>query len=129
MGKDLGKVLQRGFYITLGATATLLEIAQDSRNQTATIESLSQDLGLLTQELVDKGVTTEAEARSFVDRFVSQNMQGKGSDLDQRTVNTTAFDITAVGTVDSLENFAAQNEVRDLTKLLAELRLELESLR
>jgi polyhydroxyalkanoate synthesis regulator phasin len=120
--------LQKGFYLTLGATAALIEIAQDSRKRITTVESLNQDWGRLTQELVDKGVTTEAEARSFVDRFVSENMQNKMSDLDRRTVNTTASDVTPTSTND-LENLVALAEIKDLTQQLADLRLEIERLR
>lgn len=128
MEKSIEKVLQKGFYLTLGATATLIEIAQDSRKRITTVESLNQDWGRLTQELVDKGVTTEAEARSFVDRFVSENMQNKMSDLDRRTVNTTASDVTPTSTND-LENLVALAEIKDLTQQLADLRLEIERLR
>jgi polyhydroxyalkanoate synthesis regulator phasin len=128
MEKSIEKVLQKGFYLTLGATAALIEIAQDSRKRITTVESLNQDWGRLTQELVDKGVTTEAEARSFVDRFVSENMQNKMSDLDRRTVNTTASDVTPTSTND-LENLVALAEIKDLTQQLADLRLEIERLR
>jgi polyhydroxyalkanoate synthesis regulator phasin len=123
IGKEIEKLLQKSFYVTLGATASLIEVVQDSQKRAAATASLGQDISRWTQDLVDKGVITEVEARSFVDRFVSQNMQSKSAapDSDFRTVNTRA-------TTDS-ENPQAQADLKELTDQLADLRSELEGLR
>jgi polyhydroxyalkanoate synthesis regulator phasin len=123
IGKEIEKLLQKSFYVTLGATASLLEVVQDSQKRSAATSSFRQDVSRWTQELVDKGVITEVEARSFVDRFLSENMQGKPAapDLDFRTVNTRA-------TTDS-DNPQAQADLKELTDQLADLRSELEGLR
>jgi polyhydroxyalkanoate synthesis regulator phasin len=132
---DLGKLLQKGFYVTLGATVSLLEVLQDPRKQEEKFGSLRRDFDNLTQELAEKGVVTESEARSVVDSFIARQIKTDGtknteSDVASavRTVNTIAIDV-----VESVTNPTApsnvQNDLKDLTQQIADLRAELESLR
>jgi polyhydroxyalkanoate synthesis regulator phasin len=110
---DFGKFLQRGYYLTLGLTSTLLEMAQDSTKR----EDRLRDLDRFADELVAKGVSTEAEARSYVDQVV-----GKG-------VSQDASDATVSAVATPVAEDAAEQELQELTNQIANLRAELEELR
>jgi polyhydroxyalkanoate synthesis regulator phasin len=122
---DLTKLLQKGFYVTLGATASLLEIIQDPAKREQNLGSLRQDIDSLTQDLAEKGAVTEAEARNFVDTLISRqiNKQASPPQNSVTTVNTTAT------TVAERAAEGAPDDLKQLTQQIAELRAELESLR
>jgi polyhydroxyalkanoate synthesis regulator phasin len=132
---DFGKLLQKGFYVTLGATASLLEVLQDPRKQEEKFGSLRRDFDSLTQELAEKGVVTESEARSLVDGFIARQIKTHETspvsdvvDSVVKTVNTTATNIDdAVSNPKVSSN--VQSDLKDLTQQIADLRAELESLR
>lgn len=110
---DFGKFLQRGYYVTLGLTSTLLEMAQDSTKR----EDRLRDLERFADELIAKGVSTEAEARSYVDQVVAK---GVSKDAADATVTAVATPVTEDST---------EQELQELTNQLANLRAELEELR
>jgi polyhydroxyalkanoate synthesis regulator phasin len=114
---DIAKLLQRGFYVTLGATANLIDVIQDPSKLDRQVNSLFNDFGGLTDELADKGAVTEAEARKLVDSLVAQQIP--------TTEPTTTIVTTATTVVDS----NVQADLLDLTQQLTELRLELQLLR
>ncbi len=110
---DLGKFLQRGYYVALGLTSTLLEMAQDSSKR----EERLRDLDRLADELVAKGVSTEAEARSYVDQMVAKGVSKNAADA---TVSAVATPVT---------EDTSEQELQELTAQIANLRAELEELR
>ncbi len=110
---DLGKFLQRGYYLTLGLTSTLLEMAQDPTKR----EDKLRELDRLADELVAKGVSTEAEARSYVDQVVAG---GVNKNAREATVSTVATPVRE-------DN--SEQELQELTNQIAKLRAELEQLR
>ncbi len=125
---DLAKLLQKGFYVTLGATASLLEVIQDPRKAQDRFDAIRRDLNSATEELAEKGAVTESEARNLVDNFVAQQIKtttpspsDQAADLTSvNTVNTTATTV-----VDS----NVQADLQELTQQLADLRTELEKIR
>lgn len=68
----LSTTLQKGFHITLGATAALLEALQDPQTSSQTFSALGNDVNRITEELEAKGEVTEREARQVVDQLLSQ---------------------------------------------------------
>jgi polyhydroxyalkanoate synthesis regulator phasin len=123
---DLTKLLQKGFYVTLGATASLLETIQDPTKREQNLSSFRQDIDTLTQELAEKGAVTEAEARNFVDTLISRK-------IDRPTSNASEPDFTSVTTVTTTATSVADKDVpadlKELTQQITDLRAELESLR
>lgn len=134
IAKQIEQILQRSFYVTLGATSSLLEVMQDSAKLETLLNNWQQDLDRLIQQLVDKGVITEVEARNFVDRFVSRNWSGMSNPSQQTNtpttdVNNVTSNVTTVDTTAVTTNPDAVAELDELTKELADLRAELERLR
>ncbi|NJK35886.1 MAG: hypothetical protein HC919_13645 [Oscillatoriales cyanobacterium SM2_2_1] len=109
---DWGKIFQTGYYVTLGATATFLEVLQDGQKRDQLWRSLQQNTTTTLQDLAEKGAATEAEARSYVERTVTRTPS---------TVNTTATSVPEPPN-------DVQAELEDLTQQLAALRQELEHL-
>ncbi|MBW4527033.1 MAG: hypothetical protein KME18_17890 [Phormidium tanganyikae FI6-MK23] len=113
------RMLQRSFRVTLGATASLVEILQNPQRREANLTKLKLELEQLTREWAEKGEVTEQEARSYVDTFVAQR---RGEMNSGTTVTTTA---TTVPTPSP----EVQLELQELTAQLAAIRAEVERLR
>lgn len=136
---DLEKLVQKGYYVTLGATSSLLEVIQDPIKREENLKLLGRNFDEITQSLADKGVTTEAEARSYVDNFIAQQINGKSTDNSEvsglTTVTTTAKTVEDDNGVkpaaksDQTVKASMRNEIAELTQQLASLRAELEQLR
>ncbi|ELS33831.1 MULTISPECIES: hypothetical protein [Pseudanabaena] len=132
---DLEKLVQKGYYVTLGATSSLIEVIQDPIKREENLKMLGRSLDEITQTLAEKGVTTEAEARSYVDSFISQQVSGKPTDNSDATglttVTTTAktVDDSAPEKSDQKVKASMRDEIEELTQQLASLRSELEQLR
>lgn len=111
--------LQKGFRVTLGATASLIEILQDPQKRDQNLAKLQQDLSVLAEEWAEKGTATEQEARSFVDTLLAKQDGGEG--------------YTQTTTVSAVESPSAspdvQLELQELTAQIAAIRMELEKLR
>jgi len=105
---DIGKVLSKGYYVALGAIATLVDTLQSEPKRQQVVSSLQTSLERILQELANKGVSTEAEARSYVDRMVAPPAK-------VQTVETQATTVPA-------DDIA---ELKELTQQVAELRAEL----
>lgn len=119
----LTQTLQKGFRLTLGATASLIEAIQDPQASSRKFSELGTDVNRLTEELETKGEVTEREARQFVDGVLTQvpNLFNQGSSSTQpRTVNTVAVPIT---------DASIQPELEELTLQLAAIRQEIEALK
>jgi len=146
---DLEKLLQKGYYITLGATSSLIEVIQDPTKREDNLKRLGRSFDEITQELAEKGVSTEAEARSYVDKFISQQLSGNGkpssdSESDSESASLTTVTTTAKTVDDSVTDpvsgdvsgqsgkkikASMRDEIAELTQQLASLRSELEQLR
>jgi polyhydroxyalkanoate synthesis regulator phasin len=124
---NLPQMLQTGFHLTLGATSFLLETLQDPQKRQENLDKLRQpDLGLLADELLEKGEMTDREARNFVDTIFSQpgdreNARSEESGAPQRS--DTATDTPPESVVQ-----AEVKEIQELTAQMAALRVELENL-
>jgi polyhydroxyalkanoate synthesis regulator phasin len=132
---DLEKLVQRGYYVTLGATSSLIEVIQDPIKREENLKILGRSFDEITQTLAEKGVTTEAEARSYVDSFIAQRVSGK-STTDEESAGLTTVTTTAKTVDDNVSEKPDQkvkasmrDEIAELTQQLASLRSELEQLR
>ena len=133
---DLEKLFQRGYYVTLGATSSLIEVIQDPTKREENFKRLGRSFDEITQELADKGVTSEAEARSYVDKFIAQQVNGTSTvSSELTTVTTTAKTVedtvadNIAGKSDKKVKASMRDEINELTQQLSSLRAELEQLR
>jgi hypothetical protein len=144
---DLGQFIQQGYYVTLGVSSALLEGLQDEAKREENLRLFTGPIDTLPQKLSEKGVTTESEARRFVDEFIATQLRGESSQPSQSikveqdadgntTVTTTATTIDGNGSSGSANpnnNTGSTNkatiELKELTEQLAALRSELQSLR
>lgn len=119
---NLTNLLQQGFHLTLGATASLVETLQDPQKRTENLSQISSELSHLANEWAAKGEMTEQEARNFATNFLNQL---------QNQVPTTSE--TSGTTVTNTPTEVAPPEVRldlqELTAQIAAMRAELEELR
>lgn len=121
MNNNLTNLLQQGFHMTLGATASLVETLQDPQKRTENLSQISSELGNMAHEWVAKGEMTEQEARDFVSNFLNQlRNQRPATQSPNSTVYTTS---TQVAPPD------VQLDLQELTAQLAAIRTELEKLR
>lgn len=111
-------MLQKGFRVTLGATASLIEVLQDPEKRQENLAKLSQDWSQLSEDWAAKGIQTEQEARSFVDSLVSQ----------QQSSTTAASPPSGTATTPTAPP-DVQLELQELTAQIAAIRAELERLR
>lgn len=125
---SLTTLLQKGFRVSLGATATLIEILQDPQRREENLARLRLELSELAEEWAAKGAVTEQEARTFVDTILSQRPatseteRGDAAPADAATTDrASAAPVSAVPDV--------QNDLQDLTAQIAAIRAELEKLR
>lgn len=108
--------LQTSFRMTLGATASLVEMLQDPSKRDANLSRLRQEWGRLSEEWAEKGEVTEQEARNFVDSVLKRSTGDRPSPAPPDPASSPA-------TSD------VQQELQDLTAKVTELRAELEQLR
>ena len=120
---NLTQLLQKGLRVTLGATASLIEVLQDHEKREQNLSRLRSDLGQLAEEWDTKGAMTEQEARNFVDTLLEQrNRQQTQPTYDPTaSASTTTANPTAPPDV--------QLELQELTAQIAAIRTELEKLR
>lgn len=131
---DLEKLIQQGYYVTLGATSSLLEVIQDPIKREENLRMWGRTFNELSQDLAAKGVSTEAEARSYVDSFIAQRVNGtkpQEETTSLTTVNTTAESVEETNAEASSAKVKSsmRDEIQELTDQLTNLRAELEQLR
>lgn len=139
---DLSKLVQKGYYVTLGLTSTLIEVIQDPIKREENIRMLGRSFDEVTQDLADKGISTEAEARSYVDNFIAQQVNGSSNTSSNTNVDSPSAGLTTVTTTartvdDAVESdksdkkvkASLRNEIQELTEQIAGLRSELEQMR
>lgn len=120
--ETLSTTLQKGFHITLGATAALLEALQNPQTSSQTFSALSNDVNRITEELEAKGEVTEREARQVVDQLLSQM---PNPFQPEATRPTPTVDTIATPVIDH----TAQHELDALTQELAEIRQAIQELK
>jgi polyhydroxyalkanoate synthesis regulator phasin len=116
---NLVQVLQTGFRITVGATASVLESIQDTDKRTENLETLKLEWPQIADKLANKGEKTEQEARQFVDTLLSQ----QPTPSDSRSASSGTTEPTSDGSAN------VQSELEELTEQITTLRKELEELR
>lgn len=119
---NLTDLLQQGFRVTLGATASLVETLQDPQKRDQNLDALQSELSYLATEWAEKGEMTEQEARNFVDNLLSQLH-------NQRTSSTPEASSPTATTSNESAPPEVQLELQELTAQLAAIRTELEKLR
>ncbi|PSN19263.1 hypothetical protein C7271_08245 [filamentous cyanobacterium CCP5] len=120
---NLSETLQKGFRVTLGATASLLEALQDPQGASQKFSEIGSDFDRLTEEFETKGETTEQEARQFVDSMMTQMpnpFQPSENGGATQTVNTTAVPVA---------DPSITLELKALTQEIAQIRQEIEALK
>ncbi|MGB5972743.1 MAG: hypothetical protein WBG38_05465 [Nodosilinea sp.] len=120
---DFSQTLQKGFRVTLGATASLVEAIQDPDSSRQKFSTLGGDVNRLTEELEVKGETAEREARQFVDSLLSQMpnpFTNSSTETEGPTITTVASPV-----VDA----SVQGDLNALTEELAAIRQEIEALK
>ena len=118
---NLSELMQQGFRIAVGATASLVETLQNSQKRNDNLDSIRSELNHLTTEWATKGEITEQEARDFVNDFLNQLSRGHTTSPTQSSTGSP----TPTQTVPS----SVELEVQELTAQLAAIRTELEKLR
>lgn len=109
--------LKKGFHVTLGATASVVESIQDSQKREENLSQLNLGFDQLSQIWANKGEVTEAEARRMIDSMASQY----GVNVDPMSSRNSS---TPSATSPSV-NPSLQRELKTLTNQLANIRLEL----
>lgn len=120
---ELVQLLQKGFHVTLGATASLVEAIQDPEKRDENLSKLNQEWDQLSQEWARKGEMTEQEAREFVDNLLIRR-DGQAATTATSTAPDPGTSADSQETPPSL-----QLEIQELTAQLAAMRAELERLR
>lgn len=115
----LPQILQTGFHLTLGATSFLIETLQDPVKRSENLGKFQSDLGLLADELLEKGEMTDREARNFVDTIFAKPGECGSEKQSDSSADTPP---------DSVVPDAQLEEIQELTELMATLRAELEKL-
>ena len=122
--ETLTETIQKGFRVTLGATASLVDAIRDPQGSQEKFSAIGNDFELLAQELEAKGVDTEREARAVVDSMMNQMGEMPNpfapTPASEKTVDTFAQPVADVST---------QAELDTLTQELAVLREEIEVLK
>jgi polyhydroxyalkanoate synthesis regulator phasin len=127
--ETLIELLQKGFRVTLGATASLIEILQDPQRRDENLNRLRLELAELAEEWAAKGEMTEREARNFVETILTQQTQSTpagGTYTDTSTVASPPSPSTTVTVTPPTE---MQADLRELTTQIAAIREELEKMR
>lgn len=120
---NLSETLKKGFRVTLGATASMLEAIQDPQGASQKFSEIGSDFDRLTEEFEVKGESTELEARQFVDSMMTQMpnpFQPSGGSSTGPTVNTTAVPVS---------DPSITLELKALTQEIAQIRQEVEALK
>lgn len=118
---NLFQVVQQGFRMTVGATASLLETIQDPQKRAETISELQTELSQKTREWAQKGEITEQEARRMLDNLFRQRGWQTNSEATRTSSETES---TPYSTSENVES-----NLQELTEQIIALRTELEQLR
>lgn len=118
--ENLAQLIQKGFRVTIGATATLVESIQNPEQGAATFSRLQTDFYQLTEEWEAKGETAEQEARVFVEQLINSASQSAGGSSAPPSASRPP---TPSASPD------VQADLQELTQQISAIRAELEKLR
>lgn len=119
---NLTQLLQQGFRVTLGATASLVETLQDPQKRSNNLDSIQSELSHLASEWAAKGEMTEQEARNFVNNLLNQLRNQAPSPTPGASSSTVTTTPPQAAPPD------VELELQELTAQLAAIRTELEKL-
>jgi len=111
------QLFQQSFRVAIGTGSTLAETLQNPQLGLDNWNKLTTNPTQFAQELEEKGLATEQEARQVVDRFLQQ--QQPNPSASGLTITTVATPITP----------DLQAELQDLMAQLSAIRAELAQLR
>ncbi|EKQ69224.1 hypothetical protein OsccyDRAFT_1847 [Leptolyngbyaceae cyanobacterium JSC-12] len=117
---SLVQLLQSSVRVTLGATASLIEVLQDPAKREENLTKLRQEWSKLSEEWEMKGESTEQEARNFVNNLLHQRTSSASSPSSGSTATVTTPLTTSPD---------VQVELQELTAQIAAIRAELEKMR
>lgn len=120
---NITQLLQQGFRVTLGATASLVETLQDPQKRTENLSQVRLELNQIATEWAAKGEMTEQEARNFVNNLLNQLGNQSSSSTPASYPSNVTTTTTQVASPD------VQLELQELTAQLSAIRAELEKLR
>jgi polyhydroxyalkanoate synthesis regulator phasin len=120
----LSETIQKGFRVTLGATASLVEAIRDPQGSQAKFSAIGNDFERLAEEFELKGADTEREARAMVDSMMSQMGQ-----MPNPFASTPASEVVVNTYATPIADAGVQSELDSLTQELATLRQEIETLK
>ncbi len=115
------QVIQQGFRVTIGATASLVETIQNPQKRTEALSQIQIELEQKTREWAEKGEVTEQEARRIIDNLISQRGWQKKSDVTNTNSQSSS-------NTNSPKN-SVQSDLEELTEQIIALRKDLENLR
>ncbi len=102
-------MIQQGFRIAVGATATAVETLQDKEKINQKINELNKELQEKSQVWAQKGAITEEEAKRIIEQFF--NKQQTSNDFSSENVSSQSTTTT--------------QDIRNLTAEIISLRNEL----
>lgn len=111
-------LIQKGFRVTVGAAATLLETIQDPQQRESTFSEFRTELQHRAEQWSEKGETTEQEARKLLEKIFQQDKYSK--DAASQEIETSATEV---------KDSDLQNELKALTEEIMTLKTELAELR
>ncbi|MGL5879156.1 MAG: hypothetical protein ACRC2V_15465 [Xenococcaceae cyanobacterium] len=115
--------VRKGFQITVGATASVVETLQDPQKRSAAFTEIRSELEQKSEEWAEKGEKTELEARQILDSlFAKQGWQTSKQE-------TAGSDPHSSGSTNTGNGQNIQSEIQDLTEQIVSLRNQLEDLR
>uniref|UniRef100_A0A832M680 Thylakoid lumen protein n=1 Tax=Oscillatoriales cyanobacterium SpSt-402 TaxID=2282168 RepID=A0A832M680_9CYAN len=117
---SLVQLLQSSVRVTLGATASLIEVLQDPAKREENLTKLRQEWSKLSEDWEVKGESTEQEARNFVNNLLHQRTSSAPNSSTGSTATATAPPTTSPD---------VQVELQELTAQIAAIRAELEKMR
>ena len=115
------ELVHKGFRVTLGAAASLVEAVQDPQKSSEKFGDIGTDFDRLRDELEVKGASTEKEARDFVDNFSGQ--------IPNPFAPTPAGSTTVNAVATPIVEYGIQAEIKALTEQLTSIRAEIEQLK
>ena len=115
------QLIQQGYQIAVGATATLLETLQDPQKRESALSELQSQWNQRTQEWLEKGEVTEQEARRTVEQLFNKQ---KGTPSSETASSSSPTTVTTPPS-----DTRIQTELKNLTDQIIALRTELEQSR
>jgi polyhydroxyalkanoate synthesis regulator phasin len=112
------ELIQKGFHVTVGAAATLVETIQDPTKREVTIAEFRTELQSRAEEWSEKGEMTEQEARKFLEKIFQQGKAAR--EPGNQEIVTTATEV---------QDGDLQSELKNLTEQIVTLKSELAALR